>query len=228
MDNPSRLSRKEASHVDIPICEIGEPLVSVSNLSSKIKTFPYYYQQNIPNALPDCYVRQGVAERLVKAANLLPADYWLVVLDGWRPYQVQQALYQMFKQELMAKGLQGEVLYAELAKFVARPSKNPDAPSPHITGGAVDLTIANNEGWLEMGTDFDELSEAAHTSWFETKHLLDDLEQRAREHRRLLTRVMSEAGFVNYEKEWWHYEYGNQRWALKYGQKAIYKGILHL
>ncbi len=34
---------------------------------------------------------------------------------------------------------------------------------------------------------------------------------------------MTEAGFVNYDQEWWHFEYGSQRWAfVKKKESAIY------
>ena len=28
---------------------------------------------------------------------------------------------------------------------------------------------------------------------------------------------MEDAGFTNYEEEWWHFDYGNQNWALEKG-----------
>ena len=38
---------------------------------------------------------------------------------------------------------------------------------------------------------------------------------------------MTEAGFQNYEEEWWHYDYGNVTWARKaHKQQAIYGPIV--
>ncbi|MED4919243.1 M15 family metallopeptidase, partial [Geobacillus thermodenitrificans] len=49
-----------------------------------------------------------------------------------------------------------------------------------------------------------------------------------KENRKLLKSIMEKAGFTNYDEEWWHYDYGNQNWALKTGNEAIYGGVLEL
>ena len=47
-----------------------------------------------------------------------------------------------------------------------------------------------------------------------------------RDLRRLLSSVMSEAGFVVHPQEWWHWEYGTRSWAavtrapVRYGRTA--------
>jgi D-alanyl-D-alanine dipeptidase len=49
-----------------------------------------------------------------------------------------------------------------------------------------------------MGTPFDNFSRAAHTKNSRGFILKNRL---------LLKQVMERQGFVNYEKEWWHYSY---------------------
>jgi hypothetical protein len=49
--------------------ESNEPLVSLANLSEKITIFPYYYHHRIPGSFNDCYVREGVAEKLIEASK---------------------------------------------------------------------------------------------------------------------------------------------------------------
>lgn len=50
---------------------------------------------------------------------------------------------------------------------------------------------------------------AAHTHWLE-----EHPENReALENRRLLFHRMTEAGFINYCTEWWHFAYGERMWA---------------
>jgi D-alanyl-D-alanine dipeptidase len=39
---------------------------------------------------------------------------------------------------------------------------------------------------------------------------------------------MTDAGFVNYPKEWWHYVFGTLSWARRKKTNAIYGGILSL
>ena len=88
------------------------------------------------------------------------------------------------------------------------PSSDPKKPSPHSTGGSVDVTILDESGIpLDMGTKFDDSSIASSTAYFEK---VDDI---ITENRRLLYHVMTEQGFTNYSEEWWHFDYGNQNWA---------------
>ncbi|AJY77575.1 D-alanyl-D-alanine dipeptidase [Paenibacillus beijingensis] len=205
--------------------ETGEPLVSLSDISPRIKVLPYYFHHNVPGALNDCYLRAGAAQRLALAAENLPDGCCFVVLDGWRPSEVQRALYETIRESFRRKGMNESEVARELAKFVAYPSDNVDMPSPHMTGGAVDLTIADPEGWLDMGTGFDEFTVKARTDWYERAALLTETELKIRTNRRLLKQVMANAGFENYDEEWWHYDYGNQRWAMLTGGQAIYKGV---
>jgi D-alanyl-D-alanine dipeptidase len=225
MDTNLQPFQNEAFYRSIPIYESGEPLVSLSNISSKIKVFPYYFQEKLPGTFKECYLREGAAKRLVKAAEKLPKNLDFVVLDGWRPYEVQKVLYEMTRDGFRKKGMDESEIDREISKFVAYPSENIDTPSPHMTGGSIDLTIADQDGWLDMGTGFDEFTDKAKTDWYEEAPNLSENEQQIRNNRRLLKQVMTDVGFHNFEEEWWHYDYGNQRWAMLSHQSAIYKGL---
>lgn len=219
--------QNERAAASSPVVESGEPMIPLSTLSPRIEVYPVYYHQGYDGTQPEAYLRKGAAHRLVAAAKQLPEGYRLVVLDGWRSYQVQASLYERFRQSLLAQGWQeGEELAAELGKFVALPTKDIHTPPPHLSGGAVDLTIAGPDGWLEMGTAFDDFSDQAATRHYEERLSLTEKESLIRENRRFLYHLMSEAGFVNYPKEWWHYEYGTRTWARQTGRQAIYGGIL--
>src|SRR5919202_583462 len=70
----------------VPLRECGEPLVALSEYApQQIAVDPRYYAAGYPGALPECYARATVAERLVQAAATLPAGWRLVVFDAWRP-----------------------------------------------------------------------------------------------------------------------------------------------
>ncbi len=208
------------------VYECGEPLVSLTNISPKIKVYPYYYLHRVQGAFQDCYLREGAAQKLRHAAEQLPEGIHLVVLDGWRPYEVQLALYEMTKAILLKNGEVTEKnITRELEKFVAYPSDDPEAPSRHMTGGAVDLTLADDQGWLDMGTDFDEFTDKAKTDWYDDRSNLSANEIIVRNNRTLLKQMMVNVGFRNYEEEWWHYDYGNQPWAALTNEIAFYKGI---
>lgn len=224
---PIPILLEETSEHTPVLRECGEPLIPLSTLTPRIAVYSVYYHQGYEGAQPEIYLREGAAHRLAAAAETLPSAYHLVVLDGWRSHQVQASLYERFRQSLLAQGWQeGEELAAELSKFVAKPTTDISNPSPHLSGGAVDLTIAGTDGWLDMGTPFDDFSELAATRYFEEMPVLTERERIIRENRRLLYHLMTEAGFVNYPEEWWHYEYGTRSWARATGRDAMYGGIL--
>jgi D-alanyl-D-alanine dipeptidase len=102
---------------------------------------------------------------------------------------------------------------------VTPPSRAPDAPPPHLTGGAVDLTLADGDGRpLDLGTDFDAFVPEAGA------RALEDLAVPARELRRRLFWTMADQGFTAYVEEWWHFDLGDQFWGLVRGCAARYPG----
>ncbi len=201
-----------------PPAECGEPLVDITDLSPRVRYGASYLSQGLPGALDRCWVRQGVWERLQGALDLLPEAYSLLIFDGLRPLDVQQAIYDQFAAVIRQErpGIGGAELELVLDDFVAKPVKRPERPAPHSTGGAVDLTLCLDGKPLDMGTGFDDLTAQAHTRWFE------ETAGAERDHRRLLYHVMTEAGFVSYDCEWWHYAYGERMWARERHCAPIY------
>lgn len=201
-----------------PPNECGEGLVDITDLSPRVRYRASYLRQGLPGALERCWVRQGVWERLQKALELLPEAYALMIFDGLRPLDVQQAIYDQFAAAVRREqpGISAEALEAVLDDFVAKPVKRLERPAPHSTGGAVDLTLCLDGKPLDMGTGFDDLTAQAHTRWFE------ETPGAVRDHRRLLYHVMVEAGFVSYDCEWWHYAYGEHMWAREHRRAPIY------
>lgn len=208
----------------VPIKENHEPLHPLS-LCPHCLVYPAYYKMGIPGALPECFTRTNVYQRLILAGSKLPPGMRLVVLDGWRPYDVQQYLYDTLLN--LMKRVHPEDDVADIAKearnLVSPPSANKDMPSPHLTGGSVDVTLAGENGvLLDMGTLFDEASPQSFTAALEN---LGNAYQGARHHRRILYHAMIEAGFTNLPTEWWHFDFGNQLWAWHSGEAyALYGG----
>lgn len=209
---------------DVPIEESGQPLISLNDLVAAdipIVISPQYYLGQIPNALEVMYAREEVAVRLIGAAARLPQGHKLVIFDAYRPVSVQSSLFETFRQKLAQEnpGIDDEDLSELTQVYVSLPSLDPKKPSPHNTGGAIDLSIEGPDGrLLEMGTPFDAFDIESQTIYFEGKS------DRAECHsnRGLLYRVMVEAGFTNYPDEWWHFDYGNQFWGFISGRKSIY------
>jgi len=217
---------------EIPIIENKEPLICLDDYAPKyICTSPEYYLRGIAHAIKEQYARVSVAKRLLNAAQELPEGYRLLIWDAWRPLEVQQALFDNFLEKLKSKfGYDETTALNKAQKFVSLPSSDPFKPSPHFTGGAVDLTIVDkNSEPLNMGTGFDYFENEARTSFFEEgnyEYSKDKLTfELIRNNRRLLFNVMVKSGFNNYPNEWWHYDYGNQFWAVQKKCISMFSGI---
>lgn len=211
----------------LPIVPDDEPLVPMSLASEPVRVFPAYARMGIPGAVPECFVREGVHRRLLAVARGLPHGLGLVVLDGWRPWRVQQYLFDTLFEVMRARHPTSgeEALLARTREFVAMPSRDPQAPSPHLTGGAVDVTLCDADGlMLEMGSQFDEASAASHSDYLERLDAPDAGQRRARTYRRVLYHAMCGAGFSNLPNEWWHYDVGNQLWAHYGGHPQAHYG----
>ena len=202
--------------------ECGEPLVDPTLLSPQITYGAAYLRQGLPGAAGTCLVRQGVAQRLVQAADKLPEGYGIYIFDSLRSLDVQKALYDQFREvaEKEHPGLGPEELDRIIDEFVALPVKRLNRPSPHATGGAVDLTLCKDGQLLDMGTGFDDFTDLAHTAALE-EDCPSGLEA-ARDNRRILFHLMEAVGLVNYSSEWWHFAYGERQWAAREGCAPIY------
>lgn len=150
---------------EIPITECGERLVPLGPFSEHGRYIfqdsiycgertnsPYRFFE-IEGSLITPFVREGVAKRLVRAASLLPPGHVLLIWDAYRPLEVQSRLfYYYFELLKREKGLPKEKALEEAQRFVSLPSDDPKRPSPHNTGGVVDLTTVrlSPEVWREM------------------------------------------------------------------------------
>ncbi|UJF24524.1 D-alanyl-D-alanine carboxypeptidase family protein [Suttonella sp. R2A3] len=187
---------------------------------------PVYAYYEIEGAIGQCYLRPSVIERLERAARTIErAGLLMQILDGWRPPRVQQALYQsLYDSYQQQYPDEGEAQWHKRTQyFVSLPSEQLHKPSPHLTGGSVDVTLCSAEGEpLDMGSEFDEASERSYSDAYE--HQAGDIRKR----RRLLYQAMIEAGFTNLSSEWWHYDYGNQSWAYHRGETNAHYGLIYL
>jgi D-alanyl-D-alanine dipeptidase len=147
------------------------------------------------------WARASVVERLGLARRELPEDYDVLVLDGWRDMAFQAHLLTHYA-----------ALEMETEGYVSDPANTQLVP-PHVTGGAVDLTLTYRDLPLALGTDFDSFDSRAHfdadlADAPEVAHL-----------RALLYTAMLAAGFAPYPLEWWHWSYGDQWWAAFTGRE---------
>ncbi len=211
--------RPPGSWRDVPIEAVDEPLVAVADIGGRVIDDPQYFRWGLPGAAERCLIREGVASRLALVAESLPAGLTLVVWDGWRSFETQNALYTDWRGQLAEQhpDWSAERLDIETARYVSVPSADPARPAPHITGGAVDLTLADENGEpLDLGTNFDAfVPEAGAVALEETAGPARDL-------RRLLFWSMIDQGFTAYVEEWWHFDFGDQFWGSILGRPACY------
>lgn len=130
-----------------------------------------------------CVIRTEVAQALLKAnEGFKKLGYKIKFFDCYRPLDVQKKMWEVFPNP----------------KYVA----NPQYGSIHNRGGAVDITLENEDGQeLDMGTGFDHFGEEAH-------HAYQNLSPEVLKNRKLLKEGMESAGFSPIRTEWWHYNYG--------------------
>jgi len=185
----------------------------------------------VPGSSPRIMVRKTICEMLKKAEAMLPAGLKFKIYDAYRPIAVQQALYNYVRAQKAAEnpGKTEAEIDAITLLCVSFPSYNVMLPSLHNTGGAVDLTIVDEKGnELDMGCGFDEFTDKAWANFYEPDSGFEgnDTNEAARDNRRMLYNIMMEAGFTNFPSEWWHFDYGDEKWGLISKNSPIYAGNL--
>lgn len=211
---------------------LNEPLMYLDNYFDCDSKYNHWVEAGgkpLPGSSPSIAARKTVVQKLLDAEKLLPKGYHFRIFDAYRPIAVQQALWDYFKAQKTAENptLSEKEINKITAFFVSYPSYNVLEPSLHNTGGAVDLTIVNDKGnELDMGCDFDEFTDRAWTNHYEPDCYNGERNETVRDNRRLLYHVMTSVGFTNLPSEWWHYDYGDDKWAQLNHTAPLYAGIL--
>lgn len=200
----------------VPIQENGEPLFDLQTIP---ELFVDLSRENVQKKSAHIsFVRKSVAEMLVKAQNLLPQEYKLMIKEGHRDIQTQTEIFKEYMDFLKKEfpNLTNRELYQKVSAYVAPP----DIVPPHSTGGAVDLTLMTSDGKeVDMGTRFNADPEESDFSNYTNAPIGEDV----REKRETLKKAMESVGFVNYPTEWWHWSYGDRYWAFIKGKAfALY------
>jgi D-alanyl-D-alanine dipeptidase len=140
----------------------------------------------------DCYLRPEAAAMVRRAAALLQDErpgWSLVLYDCLRPLSVQRRLW-------------AKVEGTAREPFVADPRKR----SLHNYGLAVDISLLDEEGRpVDMGTPFDYFSYRSETLRERSLVRRGKLTSDQVKNRRLLRKVMRQAGFLRVPFEWWHF-----------------------
>jgi D-alanyl-D-alanine dipeptidase len=154
------------------------------------------------------HLRRSVVHRLLEAEAMLPRGLQLLVIEGYRPPSRQRQYFDEYFRELAVSHPTWDAARCRLeaSKFVAPPEV-----APHQTGGAVDLTLCQDNGIeLDLGTAVNDSPETSGGACFTASGAISpDAARRRRE----LVRALTDVGLVNYPTEWWHWSYGDRYWA---------------
>jgi D-alanyl-D-alanine dipeptidase len=128
----------------------------------------------------ECFLRLKTAQALIEANEaFIKQGYKIKIFDCYRPLDIQKKMWKIVSNP----------------EYVANPSKG----SIHNRGGAIDITLVDNNGKeLEMGTPFDFFGK-------EASHNYADLSKEIMGNRLLLKIIMTESNFNSFDSEWWHY-----------------------
>jgi D-alanyl-D-alanine dipeptidase len=99
------------------------------------------------------------------------------------------------------------------------PSQRPYVPGEPLVPCTAPAGQRFPDSSADMGTGFDCFDSRSHT-------LDERITGAARDHRLLLKQLMTDAGFVNYRNEWWHYDLVNNPHPNTYYDFPVARGAL--
>lgn len=168
IDDPNNRIEIQESHEPLVCLDTLQPLIFTSSDYSR-KLINSGYDVALEGSTLSQYVRAGVAKKLIKAQSLLPDGYKLIMFDGWRSLDAQIAIFNMCRESLIDRlrlagvlhqttpitSQQDDLITREVIRYVSLPSPLPASahpkpeevaagkliPSPHNTGGSVDVGI---------------------------------------------------------------------------------------
>lgn len=127
-----------------------------------------------------CYLRLKTVKSLIEASQSFnKKGYRIKLFDCYRPLDVQKKMWTIVSDP----------------NYVANPAKG----SIHNRGGAVDITLVDEDGnELDMGTGFDHFGP-------ESSHDYNQFDKKVIKNRKLLKKIMLRNNFEAFDSEWWHY-----------------------
>jgi len=192
--------------------ENGELLVDIRIAAPSLKLIR-------PQVIP--YARQTVVEMCEEAAKKLPKGFHLGLVEGWRPIERQQRIYDFFWNCALTAYPERDkaALRRTVCRWVAPTDQK--APPGHCTGGAVDVWLVDDNGeTIDVSSPYDRFEGAPTYSI--------GLSETAKKNRDILTGAMLSVGFSNCRDEWWHYSFGDAGWAVRLGFAECRYGLARL
>jgi D-alanyl-D-alanine dipeptidase len=156
-----------------------------------------------------------------EAAQKLPTGYHLGLVEGWRPLERQQRIYDFIWKSAQEAFPHRDhrALRRTVCRWVAPTDQK--APPGHCTGAAVDVWLVDSDGEvIDVTSPFTRYG-AAPTHTY-------GLTDTAFANRMILVEAMQSVGFSNCRDEWWHYSYGDAGWAVRTGLTSCPYGLARL
>lgn len=198
--------------------ECHEPMVALEGLDARILLDASQANCAHIGHQPMFLAREAVASKLRLAAKALPAGFAMLIKETLRPAELQQRLYARHLRELATRfpNMREEQRLEMASHFIAPPDV-----AGHPTGGAVDLTLCDLDGYeRDMGCAYDADETASNGACFS---FCTSITPEAQNNRQILFSALETQGLINYPFEWWHWSYGDKYWAAISGARhAIY------
>jgi D-alanyl-D-alanine dipeptidase len=258
--NMNTLRANKAIYRELPIDtqnpKFNEKLVPISSYG--IPGQSYYSRSNattgekVPGVPTEAYLRLSVAERLYDINQRLldpaitaffGAPVELYVEEGVRTIGMQTELFDTLIPALLRTnhpGITDEEMNERKKDIIAKPSLDPKSPSPHATGGAVDVILRYKQDVatpllhvsdvmkVPMGHHDGDTSEKSAPDYFEIHEPTTEDEELFQRNRRAFYAIMTgeafgiETGFSVNPTELWHWSMGDQLNAFVTGNTAYY------
>ncbi len=242
--NMDELRQRKEGFRELPIDtthpKFNEPVVDIADYG--LAGQAYYSRPNaatevpVPGVPTSLYLRKSIAEMLAKinaslknqaVTKFFGGEVELYIQDALRSVKLQAQLHDELIPALLRKN-HPEMTDSELAErikdIIGVPSVDPKKPSPHATGGAVDVVLRfkqSTPGYVPgsrvpIGHVDGETSARIAPDYFEQNEPQSDDDRLAQRNRRAFYAIMTGAaigfdtGLVVNPTEWWHWGCGDQ------------------
>lgn len=258
--NMDELRERKKGFRELPIdtshSKYSEPVVGISEYG--IAGQAYYSRPNattgepIPDVLPNSYLRHSVVEAIAKINAALKSsaitDFFgseveLYIEDALRSISLQKRLHDELVPALLRRNqpdISQEELDRRIEDIIAVPSTDPKKPSPHATGGALDIVLRFKQdtlGYIKgsgvpVGHADGDTSLRIAIDFFEQNEPQSEEDRLAQRNRRAYYAIMTGAAFgvntglVNNPTEWWHWGRGDQLSEKVRGSQFAYYSLI--
>jgi len=257
--NMDGLRESKKGYGDLPIDTsnplFNEPVVDIADYG--LAGQAYYSRPNaatqepVPGAPTSLYLRKSLAETLSNInialrnqaiITFFGGEVELYVEDALRPVSLQTWLHNELIPALLRKNhpeISDDEVAERIKDIIAVPSTDPQRPSPHATGGALDIILRfkqQSTGFVDgsnvsVGHVDGETSNRINPDYFEQNEPITDEDKLAQRNRRAYYAIMTgkafgvDSGLVNNPTEWWHWGRGDQLSAKVHGDSSAYYSL---